>query len=81
MAFGSIVVSLRGAGEIVIDMLAEAVPADASMAVAVNVNVPAFNGVPEIVPDAESVSPSGSVPPVVVHEYGGAPPLAASVTE
>ena len=75
------VVSLRGAGEMVIEMVAEAVPAEVSVAVAVKVKVAALDGVPEIVPEAESESASGRVPLVTVHEYGGAPPLAVSVAE
>jgi hypothetical protein len=75
------VVSLSGAGEIVIDMLAEAVPADVSVAVAVKVKAAALDGVPEIVPDVESESPSGREPLVRAHEYGGAPPLAVSAAE
>src|SRR5580658_1342752 len=75
------VVSLRGAGEIAIVILPEAVPPEVSVAVAVKVNVAALNGIPEIVPEGVSESPSGSPPPGTIHVYGGAPPLALRVAE
>ena len=42
--------------------------------------VPVCDGVPEIAPEeAESVSPSGSVPDLMLHEYGAVPPDAERV--
>ena len=47
---------------------------------AVKEKLPAHVGVPAIVPPIEfSVSPVGSAPLVVLHTYGGTPPVAASV--
>jgi hypothetical protein len=46
-----------------------------------NAKLPATNGVPEIVPPVETVSPPGRDPPAVNHEYGGVPPDAASACE
>ena len=51
-----------------------------SVAVTVNVNVPAVVGVPAITPPAViGDSPVGSAPEVMVNVYGAAPPLAVMV--
>jgi hypothetical protein len=50
-----------------------------SVAVMVNVAVPAAVGVPEKTPAELSMRPLGSVPAVTVQVYGGVPPPAASV--
>ena len=36
-------------------------------------------GVPEITPAGRDVSPAGRLVPVVVHTYGGVPPVAGTV--
>jgi hypothetical protein len=47
---------------------------------AVNLNVPAVVGVPEITPvDAARLNPAGSVPELTLQLYGVVPPLAANV--
>ena len=49
-------------------------------ALTVNVNTPSSAGMPEIVPEESSVSPSGSVPSEIVHVMG-AEPIASRVVE
>ena len=52
----------------------------ASVAVTVNVNVPAVVGVPEMRPlPVLSDSPVGSAPAVMLYVYGPVPPLAVMV--
>ena len=46
---------------------------------AVNVEDPAAEGVPEIVPDPLSARPAGSEPDATDHAYGGVPPDALRV--
>jgi hypothetical protein len=48
--------------------LLDAVAPAPSVTCTVNVNVPRFVGVPEIVPVALNVSPGGSEPEVLLHE-------------
>jgi hypothetical protein len=56
-----------------------AVNPDESLAVAVNWNVPLDVGVPEITPPPLKFNPAGREPDVMLHVYGGVPPVAASV--
>jgi hypothetical protein len=51
-----------------------------SVACAVNVDVPAADGVPEITPPF-SASPVGKAPPIMLQLYGGAPPVPVSACE
>src|SRR5579859_1604044 len=53
----------------------------ASFTCAVNDEVAAVVGVPEIAPAEESVKPLGSVPDDRLHVYGVAPPLACTEAE
>ena len=46
-----------------------------------NAKLPASNGVPEMVPPVENVSPAGRAPPSANHVYGAVPPDAVSVCE
>ncbi len=50
-----------------------------SVARAEKAAVPAPDGIPAIVPEAERVSPAGRAPEAIDHEYGGLPPDPASV--
>ncbi len=43
------------------------------VALAVNLKVPAFEGVPEMMPSVESESPSGSLPEDMLHVMGVEP--------
>jgi hypothetical protein len=53
-----------------------------SVASTVNANVPRADGFPAIVPELEvNARPGGSDPANTLHEYGGVPPEAATVTE
>ena len=45
----------------------------------VTVALPAALGVPDTTPEAESVRPAGSEPPVIAKVYGAVPPLPAIV--
>src|ERR1035438_10006999 len=56
-------------------------PPDTSVARAVKVYDPVLLGAPVIVPDERNVMPSGKVPPAMLQEYGGTPPVAVSVCE
>ena len=58
--------------------LSVAVAPAASFTCAVNVDVPAAVGVPEIMPVAERFKPAGSVPLVMLQVYGLVPPLACN---
>lgn len=50
-----------------------------SLTLAVNDELPADVGVPEIVPALESARPAGNCPETMLHAYGFVPPVAASV--
>ena len=53
-----------------------------SVTVAVNWDVPAAVGVPEITPEvAARISPEGRLPPVIDQVYAGVPPLACKGVE
>ena len=49
-----------------------------SVAVTVNMKVPAVVGVPESVPSGASVSPAGAAPVVTAQVYGAKPPVAVN---
>jgi hypothetical protein len=57
------------------------VPASVTLKVRFVVPMPAAVGVPEITPAEFMARPAGRVPLVIVHAYGGIPPLAATVPE
>lgn len=67
--------------ETVIDRSFEAVRPRPSLTVIVNMNVPPTDGVPEITPADERLSPSGRAPRVTDHTFVPEPPVAASVAE
>src|SRR6185312_4675548 len=75
------VVMTSGAGRIVSATLPVAVAPAESVTCAPNDTAPGAVGVPETAPDAASDSPSGSVPEIMDHVYGGKPPCAASGCE
>ena len=52
-----------------------------SLTCTVKFDVPAVEGVPEIVPPVASVSPSGSDPDVMLQVFPPAPPVAFRVCE
>src|SRR3954452_6114884 len=59
-----------------------AVRASASVTRITNWNDPAVNGVPAMRPtEASNASPAGSAPVATIQEYGGLPPVAATVPE
>jgi hypothetical protein len=65
----------EGAAATTIEQLAVVDPVDESFTFAVNVNVPAANGVPLIAPvEALSVRPPGNAPPAIEYVYPGNPP-------
>ena len=51
----------------------------ASVAVTVKLDVPMVVGIPERVPEGESVNPAGKAPAVRANEYGAVPPDAEIV--
>ena len=57
------------------------VPASVTLKVRFVVPTPAAVGVPEIAPAELMAKPAGRVPLVMVHVYGGMPPLAAMAPE
>src|SRR5437764_938706 len=73
------VVTVNGAGEIVMLSALVAVALELSFTWTVKFDVPAAVGVPLIVPSAASDRPAGSEPVVVDQVYPPDPPLAASV--
>ena len=52
-----------------------------SLTLTVKVKVPDWVGVPERVPEEKKERPEGSVPPTLLHVYGGNPPVASNVYE
>ncbi len=72
---------LNAAGLIVSDNAAVADCDALSVTLTLKFADPAAVGVPEIVPAVERVNPAGNEPVATDHEYGGEPPLAASVCE
>ena len=70
------------AGATINERLAEVETAFASCTWALKEKLPASVVVPVIVPVAAlNPKPAGSAPPVMLHVYGGVPPVAASVVE
>lgn len=68
------------AGATISEKLAEVETAFASCTWAVKEKLPDSVAVPVIVPVAAfKPKPDGSAPPVMLHVYGGVPPVAASV--
>ena len=53
-------------------------PLAESLTVTVNVLVPAAVGVPVILPELFMLRPAGSLPPVMLQEYGGTPLVAVN---
>lgn len=70
-----------GDEEILTPKFAEAELFVESFTCTVKLNVPAKDGVPEIIPEELSDKPFGSVPAAIVQVYGVAPPLAESAAE
>lgn len=54
---------------------------DESSTFAAKVDEPVAVGIPEMVPAALRLKPAGNEPEFTVQEYGGTPPVAASVDE
>ena len=54
---------------------------DASVTLAVKLNVPGAVGVPESTPPVDKLNPPGKDPALTVQVYGVVPPPATSVTE
>ena len=52
-----------------------------SVTLTVKVKVPDWVGVPERVPEEDRERPGGSVPNIIDHVYGSAPPVAENVYE
>ena len=75
------VVMVSAGGLIVSDSAAVAETDALSVTRTVKLLDPAVPGVPDIVPPAARLSPDGSDPLAIDHEYGGDPPAAPSACE